>query len=58
LVVTRAGFDVEPYADDALPEVPAISSTEVRRRLARGDTALPLVPRAVMDYIADKELYR
>ena len=38
--------------------LPAISSTEIRDRLRRGESALPLVPRAVMDYIAGRGLYR
>jgi nicotinate-nucleotide adenylyltransferase len=38
--------------------LPAISSSEIRARLGRGQSALPLVPRAVMDYIAGRGLYR
>lgn len=38
--------------------LPAISSTEVRARLARGEGAEPLVPRSVLDYIAERGLYR
>jgi nicotinate-nucleotide adenylyltransferase len=38
--------------------LPDISSTEVRDRIARGESAVPLVPRAVMDYIAERGLYR
>jgi nicotinate-nucleotide adenylyltransferase len=38
--------------------LPDISSTEVRARLARGDSADPLVPRSVLDYIAERGLYR
>jgi len=56
IVVGRAG-----YADPAgslAPEWPGISSTEVRARVARGDSAVPLVSRAVMDYIAREGLYR
>jgi nicotinate-nucleotide adenylyltransferase len=55
LVVARDGH---PNPPDALPAVPPVSSTEIRRRLARGETAVPLVSRAVMDYIAAQELYR
>ncbi len=56
IVIGRAGYaaDEDPHAI-ALPDV---SSTEVRARLARGETAVPLVSRAVMDYIAEQELYR
>ena len=39
-------------------QLPAISSTEVRARLARGEGAEPLVPRSVLDYIAERGLYR
>lgn len=53
LVVARAGF---PGGD--LPAPPDISSREIRNRLGRGESALPLVPRAVMDYIAAEGLYR
>jgi nicotinate-nucleotide adenylyltransferase len=54
IVVARAGFPVE-----GLPvELPAVSSTEVRARLARGETGLPLVPRAVSAYIRAHGLYR
>ncbi|MBT8492317.1 MAG: nicotinate (nicotinamide) nucleotide adenylyltransferase [Deltaproteobacteria bacterium] len=55
LVVAREGH---PSPADALPAVPAVSSTEIRERLARGDSAVPLVSRSVMDYIAARELYR
>lgn len=39
-------------------QLPAISSTEVRARIARGESADPLVPRSVLDYIAGRGLYR
>lgn len=35
-----------------------ISSTEIRARLARGETITGLVPTAVEEYIREKELYR
>jgi nicotinate-nucleotide adenylyltransferase len=54
IVVPRAGHD-DAGAAVTLPDV---SSTEVRERLARGDSAVPLVSRAVMDYIARQGLYR
>jgi nicotinate-nucleotide adenylyltransferase len=38
--------------------MPAISSTEVRRRLAAGDDASGLVPWAVLSYIDQQGLYR
>lgn len=53
IVLGRAGTpDAGPLA------LPDISSTEVRARVARGESALPLVPRTVMDYIAQRGLYR
>lgn len=53
LVFGRAGCE-----GGDLPAPPDISSSEVRRRLQAGESALPLVPRAVMDYIARQGLYR
>jgi nicotinate-nucleotide adenylyltransferase len=38
--------------------LPPVSSTAVRERVARGHSAVPLVSRAVMDYIAGRGLYR
>jgi len=55
IVIGRAGY---PGGDPRAPELPDISSTEVRERLARGESAVPLVSRAVMDYIAQQGLYR
>jgi nicotinate-nucleotide adenylyltransferase len=52
IVVGRAGYG-DP--DVALPNV---SSTEVRARVARGDSAVPLVSRAAMDYMSRRGLYR
>ncbi|MEM9493118.1 MAG: nicotinate (nicotinamide) nucleotide adenylyltransferase [Myxococcota bacterium] len=54
LVVGRGG-----YGDGgAAIELPRISSTQVRAILARGESAVPLVSRSVMDYIAEQGLYR
>ena len=39
-------------------QLPGISSTDVRARLARGEGAEALVPRSVLDYIAERGLYR
>lgn len=39
------------------PEMPEVSSTEVRRRLATGDDAEALVPRCVLDYVRERGLY-
>jgi nicotinate-nucleotide adenylyltransferase len=38
--------------------MPAVSSTEIRERLARGEPVDDLVPRAVARYIAEHGLYR
>jgi len=46
------------YAGGLQPQLPEVSSTDVRARLSRGETAVPLVSRAVMDYIASRSLYR
>ncbi len=54
VVVGREGFPPVPGA----PTLPAISSTEVRRRLARGEDVSGLVPRKVREYVAAKGLYR
>jgi nicotinate-nucleotide adenylyltransferase len=55
LVIGRAGIDA-PGAPVLLPE---ISSTEVRDRIARGDTSglEQLVPRSVLDYVSARRLY-
>ncbi|MCA9676839.1 MAG: nicotinate (nicotinamide) nucleotide adenylyltransferase [Kofleriaceae bacterium] len=58
IVVGRGGHAAPPGAIVAGIEMPEVSSTEVRARLARGESALPLVPRAVMGYIAEHQLYR
>lgn len=54
IVVGREGAGAGGHAF----QLPAISSTEVRARLARGASAEPLVPRSVLDYIAGRGLYR
>jgi nicotinate-nucleotide adenylyltransferase len=53
IVVGRSG-----YSSPHELELPAVSSTEVRQRLSRGQNAIPLVPRAVMNYIAKHGLYQ
>jgi nicotinate-nucleotide adenylyltransferase len=58
IVIGRAGYRAPPGALAADLEMPAVSSTEVRARLARGESAVPLVPRSVMGYIAAHHLYR
>ena len=56
IVVGRTGFPPVPGAEIALP---AISSTEIRAHLARAPVseAAQLVPRSVLDYIAQHHLY-
>ena len=50
--------DGSPERSPAAISLPRISSTEVRERLSRGQSAVPLVSRLVMDYIAERGLYR
>ena len=57
IVIGRTGHPAPPDAIVSGLAMPEVSSTEVRARLARGESALPLVPRAVMGYIADRKLY-
>lgn len=38
--------------------LPAVSSTEIRERIARGEAIDELVPRRVVEYLRAKELYR
>lgn len=47
-------LDIE-YADMDLPEV---SSTDIRRRLACGESCQGMVPEAVLQYIRERGLYR
>ena len=54
IVVGREGFPPVPGA----PTFPAISSTEIRERLARGDDVSGLVPRKVREYVEERTLYR
>jgi nicotinate-nucleotide adenylyltransferase len=54
VVVGRAGH----AGPDAAPALPAISSTAIRERLARGEDVTPLVPRKVLDYVRERGLYR
>jgi nicotinate-nucleotide adenylyltransferase len=56
IVVGRAGYP--EGAPDGAPLLPAVSSTEVRARLARGGDAAGLVPRAVAEYAGARGLYR
>jgi nicotinate-nucleotide adenylyltransferase len=54
VVVGREGFPPVPGA----PSLPAVSSTEIRARLARGDDVSGLVPAEVREYALAKGLYR
>jgi nicotinate-nucleotide adenylyltransferase len=53
VVVGRQGYPAGPA-----PALPAISSTEVRERLARGEDVSALVPRRVVAYALERGLYR
>jgi nicotinate-nucleotide adenylyltransferase len=53
VVVGRQG-----YPGGEGPALPAISSTEIRERLARGEDVSALVPRRVVEYAAERGLYR
>jgi len=54
-----AGFDRDIWSKRFidLPEID-ISSTQIRRRISRGEAIDDLVPQAVAQYIADHNLYR
>jgi len=52
IVVGRAGFSRGPEVS-----MPAVSSTEVRARLARGESVSGLLPRLVETYIRQHGLY-
>lgn len=55
-VVGRAG--VEPPSDVATgPPLPAVSSTDIRDRLAKGESVVGLVPLAVAAYAEQRALY-
>ncbi len=41
-----------------LPSLPDVSSTEIRARIARGESAAALVPAAVLRYVEERGLYR
>jgi nicotinate-nucleotide adenylyltransferase len=63
-VGTRSGFpppDLSRYGDRVVPfelDSPAVSSSEVRERAARGESLAGLVPPAVADEIRENGLYR
>jgi nicotinate-nucleotide adenylyltransferase len=55
VIVGRAGY---PAKERAGIELPAIASTELRVRAARGESLQGLVPQSVADYIRAHDLYR
>lgn len=54
IVIGREGHP--PVA--GAPSLPAISSTEIRARIARGEDVSALVPRKVRQYVEENGLYR
>ena len=58
IVVGRGGHAPPVGSSHVGLDMPEVSSTEVRARLGRGDSALPLVPRSVMEYMRRRGLYR
>jgi nicotinate-nucleotide adenylyltransferase len=58
IVVGRGDHPPPPGADVAPLTIPAVSSTDVRARIRRGDDVSGLLPRAVVGYIAGRGLYR
>jgi nicotinate-nucleotide adenylyltransferase len=53
IIIGRTGYE----RAESLP-MPAVSSSDVRRRLAAGEPCQHLVPRNVLAYIAEHGLYR
>lgn len=58
IVVGRGDHPPPPGAVVAPLTMPAVSSTEIRQKLARGEDVRGLLPRAVLGYIAGRGLYR
>lgn len=56
IAVGREGVDL-PVAT-LLPAPPGMSATEIRARIARGEPVDGLVPRSVLQYVVDHDLYR
>ncbi|MEZ4359854.1 MAG: nicotinate (nicotinamide) nucleotide adenylyltransferase [Kofleriaceae bacterium] len=57
IVIGRAGQEAQGHACTEL-SMPGVSSTEVRRRLARGEPVGDLLPSRVVRYIRERGLYR
>jgi nicotinate-nucleotide adenylyltransferase len=55
VVVGRQGH---PAGAEGRPLLPAVSSTGIRERLARGEDVSRLVPRKVLEYVRERGLYR
>jgi len=58
IVIGRSGYPLPAGALVAELEMPRVSSTEIRSRLARGEDAMPLLPSSGIGYIAERGLYR
>lgn len=59
VVVGRQGWPAGPGTPvGAAPSLPAISSTEIRERLARGEDVSALVPARALAYALERGLYR
>ena len=57
IILGRQGY-AAPAELGRLVELPAISSTEVRMRLERGEDVAALVPGRVLEYVSRRGLYR
>lgn len=55
IVLGRMGH---PHEEAPMPVVPEVASRDVRARLARGEDASAMVPRAVLSYVHEHGLYR
>jgi nicotinate-nucleotide adenylyltransferase len=58
IILGRSGHPVPDGALVCPIEMPAVSSTDIRDRLSRGEEVMPLLPRSVLGYIAERGLYR
>ncbi|MBK7198641.1 MAG: nicotinate-nicotinamide nucleotide adenylyltransferase [Myxococcales bacterium] len=58
IVIGRGGVAAPPGASLSEVTMPAISSTELRRRLAAGEAVADLLPASVFRYIGARGLYR
>lgn len=51
-------FKRHGYEGGSLPAPPNVSSTDIRERLGRGESAVPLIPSSVQKRISELGLYR